>query len=51
MARDADFSNLIRTHYDRQGDILTFCFTQRPQPAVAEEAADDVWCVGLSVPV
>ena len=29
--------------YDEQADILTFTFTAVPQPAVAEEAADEVW--------
>jgi len=43
MAKDRDFRKLISVGYDRQGDILTFSFTERPQPAVAEEAADDVW--------
>jgi uncharacterized protein YuzE len=30
-------------HYDNQSDILTFAFTETPQAAVAEEAADEVW--------
>jgi len=38
-----DLRKLIDVRYDRQGDILTFCFTQDPQPAVAEEAADGIW--------
>ena len=43
MARDRDFRQLMRVHYDRAGDILTFSFTAQPKPAVAEEAADDMW--------
>ncbi|MGB9872513.1 MAG: DUF2283 domain-containing protein [Anaerolineae bacterium] len=43
MAENGDFRNLIRVHYDREGDILTFSFTPEPQPAVAEEAADEIW--------
>jgi uncharacterized protein YuzE len=43
MARDQDFRQLIRVQYDRAGDILTFSFTEQPQAAVAEEAADDMW--------
>jgi uncharacterized protein YuzE len=43
MASDRDFRQLIRVRYDRAGDILTFSFTAQPQPAVAEEAADDMW--------
>lgn len=38
-----DLSELIDVHYDRQGDILTFSFTKEPRPAVAEEAADEIW--------
>jgi len=34
---------VIAAHYDEQADILTFAFTTVPQPAVAEEAADEVW--------
>jgi hypothetical protein len=34
---------VITVHYDEQADILTFAFTPTPQPAVAEEAADEVW--------
>ena len=43
MASDRDFRQLMRVRYDRAGDILTFSFTAHPQPAVAEEAADDMW--------
>ena len=43
MARTRDLKELIGVHYDRQGDILTFSFTREPQPAVAEEAADEIW--------
>jgi uncharacterized protein YuzE len=34
---------VISVHYDDHADILTFSFTPTPQPAVAEEAADEVW--------
>lgn len=43
MAENGDFRALIGVHYDHQGDILTFSFTPKPQPAVAEEAADEIW--------
>lgn len=43
MARDQNFRQLMRVRYDRAGDILTFSFTAQPKPAVAEEAADDMW--------
>jgi uncharacterized protein YuzE len=43
MANDRDNSSIITVHYDKQSDILTFAFTDTPQPAVAEEAADEVW--------
>lgn len=43
MARDRDFRSLMRVRYDWAGDILTFSFTDQPQAAVAEEAADDLW--------
>lgn len=36
-------SPVIKTDYDAFGDILTFSFTEKPQPAVAEEVADEVW--------
>lgn len=34
---------VIIARYDGQTDILTISFTPTPQPAVAEEAADEVW--------
>jgi uncharacterized protein YuzE len=43
MADDSQLLPVINVHYDDQSDILTFAFTDRPQPAVAEEAADEVW--------
>lgn len=46
MADNGDSGNLrevISVHYDRADDILTFSFTRKPQPAVAEEAADEIW--------
>ncbi|MGC8780719.1 MAG: DUF2283 domain-containing protein [Anaerolineae bacterium] len=43
MAENGDFRRLIGVRYDPQGDILTFSFTQEPRPAVAEEAADEIW--------
>jgi len=43
MGKGAEIKPLIKVHYDAQGDILTFEFTEEPQPAIAEEAADDVW--------
>jgi len=43
MAGNGNLRELIRVHYDRAGDILTFSFTEKPQPAVAEEAADEIW--------
>ena len=43
MAENANLRELIGVHYDHQGDILTFSFTEEPQPAVAEEAADEIW--------
>jgi uncharacterized protein YuzE len=43
MAENATSSPLILVQYDEQADILTFAFTASPQPAVAEEAADEVW--------
>jgi uncharacterized protein YuzE len=36
-------SSLLNVFYDREADILTFSFTKHPEPAIAEEAADDVW--------
>ena len=43
MAENWQRSPLIAVEYDPQGDILTFRFTEVPQPAVAEEATDEVW--------
>ena len=43
MADNGDFRRLIGVRYDPQGDILTFSLTKEPQPAVAEEAADEIW--------
>jgi uncharacterized protein YuzE len=43
MAENGDFRELIAVYYDPEGDILTFSFTKEPQPAVAEEAADEIW--------
>ena len=43
MAENGNLRELIGVHYDREGDILTFSFTEEPQPAVAEEAADEIW--------
>ncbi len=33
----------LTVDYDRKSDILTFNFTETPQPAIAEETSDDVW--------
>ncbi|MBI3757934.1 MAG: DUF2283 domain-containing protein [Deltaproteobacteria bacterium] len=43
MAENGENSLEIGVQYDAQGDILTFRFTKTPQPALAEEAADEVW--------
>jgi len=43
MAENRESLPLISVEYDEQADILTFSFTEVPQPAVAEEAADEVW--------
>ena len=43
MAGNGDLRKLIGVHYDPEGDILTFSFTKKPQAAVAEEAADEIW--------
>jgi hypothetical protein len=43
MVENGERSPLIAVQYDRQADILTFTFTAVPQPAVAEEAADEIW--------
>lgn len=36
-------STTINVDYDKKGDILTFAFTEKPEHAIAEEAADEVW--------
>lgn len=43
MAENSEHSPVIAVQYDAQADILTFAFTKAPQPAVAEEVADEVW--------
>jgi uncharacterized protein YuzE len=43
MAKQEDRSPVTAVVYDAPADILTFTFTETPQPALAEEAADDVW--------
>jgi uncharacterized protein YuzE len=43
MAENGERPSLITVQYDAQADILTFTFAETPQPAVAEEAADEVW--------
>jgi hypothetical protein len=43
MAQNRERFPVITAHYDDQTDILTFTFTDAPQPALAEEAADEVW--------
>jgi hypothetical protein len=43
MAENDERSPVTAVQYDPQSDILTSMFTQVPQPAVAEEAADEVW--------
>lgn len=43
MVQNGEQSPIKSVHYDAQADILTFSFTETPQPAVAEEAADEVW--------
>ncbi len=43
MAQNVKSPPVIGTDYDVLGDILTFSFTETPQPAVAEEVADEVW--------
>jgi len=43
MAENNERSPVTGVQYDEQADILTFLFTDTPQPAVAEEAADEVW--------
>jgi uncharacterized protein YuzE len=43
MEKNGKPRQLISATYDSQSDILTFTFTATPRPAVAEEAADDIW--------
>jgi uncharacterized protein YuzE len=43
MAESREQLPVITVQYDSQADILSFSFTEVPQPAVAEEAADEVW--------
>ena len=43
MAAHEERTLVIDAHYDDQTDILTFSFTATPQPAEAEEAADEIW--------
>jgi uncharacterized protein YuzE len=43
MEKNGKERRLRAATYDPQADILTFVFTPQPQPALAEEAADDVW--------
>ena len=43
MAENGERPSLIAVQYDDQADILTFTFSRVPQPAIAEEAADEVW--------
>ena len=43
MEKNGQHRQLISVTYDQQSDILTFAFTRTPQPALAEEAADDIW--------
>jgi uncharacterized protein YuzE len=43
MAESRDQLPVITVQYDNQADILSFAFSEVPQPAVAEEAADEVW--------
>ncbi len=43
MAQRSKFTVMISANYDATTDTLTFSFTDTPRPAVAEEAADEVW--------
>ena len=43
MVEDGERLPLIAVQYDEQADILTFTFTAVQHPAVAEEAADELW--------
>jgi len=43
MGKKADINPIISVSYDNHADILTFSFTSVPVPAIAEEAADEIW--------
>ncbi|NCO40975.1 MAG: hypothetical protein COZ06_35885 [Armatimonadetes bacterium CG_4_10_14_3_um_filter_66_18] len=43
MAAQSQTGPVVSVSYDQSSDILTFAFTPKPQPAVAEEAGDEVW--------
>ncbi|MEE4358306.1 MAG: DUF2283 domain-containing protein [Desulfococcaceae bacterium] len=43
MDQNETISSNLNVFYDRESDILTFSFTEKPKPAIAEEAADEVW--------
>lgn len=43
MAKKDEPNLVIKVSYDQDTDILTFSFTETPHPALAEEAADEVW--------
>ena len=43
MAENDERSPIKAVQYDSQADILSFSFVDTPQPAAAEEAADEVW--------
>jgi len=43
MPKSHSTSPVINVQYDPQSDTLTFMFTLTPQPAIAEEIADEVW--------
>ncbi len=43
MSKSQQSSPTIKAYYEPSSDTLTFTFTLVPQPAVAEEMADEVW--------
>ncbi len=43
MSKSQQNSSPVKAYYDPNSDTLTFTFTLAPQPAVAEEMADEVW--------
>jgi hypothetical protein len=43
MDQIGEFKPTIEVNYDEETDILTLSLAPEPQPAVAEEAADEVW--------